>query len=191
MDDEAQKSEPAEILIARNYVAESFARCMAELKSDDFIQVQSPENERGGLTSDSIRAALASVAEAGLEDFEAKISTAEGRISELVIFERRQENGTFIEIRCERPTAADTDEIVARSIFVTVKDEGKTQEIPDSILHLANVETRDGGSRIASIIIYDVSTYLPNGSKTLENMRSQELRMANTSVVRYSNGSGN
>lgn len=188
MTDETHKVEPAEVVAARSYVAESFARCLAEIDQKAFGDAPSASYERGNLTQSSVQAAISKVGEAGLESFEVRVASKEERLGDLVIFEHTLEDGTFVQIQSEGPKTANTDEVIARTIFISFKGDGKTLEIPDSTLHLINTEWRNGDGRMTSLVDYRVNTFADGVARTSENMQISELRMVNPSFVWYDEG---
>lgn len=186
MKDEMQRPESAEILVAKQYMAEALTVAMQELSDGKFSETET-HLEKGSLDVEQVRKTIALIGD--LEQYSSFEAVSDGRLNETVIFERTQENGLYTQIQYEGPMAANTDEIVVRSFMVSFKKGGKTTEVPSATLHVVNTEWRSGDERLNSIVELRTNKS-PDGEAMIPgypNFESNEIRLVNPELTSYEN----
>jgi hypothetical protein len=188
MPDETRKYEFPEVLTARDYIAQSLARATEELGSGAFVETQASKygSARNDLSKRDTLEALSEIAGFDLEDFDAKVLKTKGRVADThVLLERTTPEGKFVQVSYEGPSVAVTDERVTRSVDVFIRDGGQTQEVPDRVLSIVNLEWRESDVRLLSLVKYTTNDF-PDGAEKTRNfadMKTSEVSFVNSSAV--------
>lgn len=189
MRDEFRGNESAEVATTRQYIAETLTRAIEELSGGKYLETRAPY-EKGDLTVDTVLSTIASIGD--LCEYSAVEARGQGMLSDTIVFEHTDEKDLYIQIRCDGPSVTDTDEIVARSLMVTFKTAGKTQEVPDSTMEVINTERRNGDERLNSIVALRANQSKTGGAMIPNTFTftSNTIRLVNPELTTYIAESG-